>query len=131
MLVDDFRFRDKFHESLADSDIEMAIQMVETQFSGLKSLWQILLVDEREAKRKLCYNYLVAWWLCNMYPTKVKGIASNAGMPLSGKRIENLDLKFANMTSQSGSLKALETNVFGVQALEMIQSAPELYTLFP
>lgn len=131
MLVDDFRFRDKFHTTLDDADIEVAIQMVETQFSGLKTLWGMLQEQEREAKRKLVYNWLVAWHLANLFPAKLKDVASNAGVPLHSKRIENIELRFANMVSQSGSLQALQSNVFGIQALEMIQSAPELYTLFP
>jgi len=130
MLAGEFVFRDKFHTSITDMDVEMAIQFVETTFSGVATLWGVCSPEEAKAKRTLCYNYLVAWQLASLYPTKVQGAVSSPGVPLSSKKIENVELRFATTARQGGILAMLETNVFGIMALQLIQAAPETFMLF-
>lgn len=133
MLVADFIHRDMFHDSITDFDIEMAIQLVESTYSGIKTLWGPRFgytLAEHEEKVRACMNWLVAWQLAVLHPTKVLGTVSSAGMPLISKKIENIELKFQSIANQEGALKLLETSIYGEQALAMIQTAPEMYTMF-
>jgi hypothetical protein len=38
---------------------------------------------------------------------------------------------FRDTVRQTGSLEALTSNPFGIQALMMLQAAPEMFTLYP
>ena len=77
----------------------------------------------------LCYNYLVAWWLADAFPSYVTGIFTTGGVPLKEKKIGSVDLRFKDSTAQSG-LAQLETNYFGLRAEALIKSAPEMYKLY-
>lgn len=128
----DFKFRDKFDESITDIEFENALQMVNAQFSGVYSLWAAMSPAERLAKRELCINYLIGWQLMMMYPNSVDEMGSVGGMPLDSKRIGPIALKYRDLVRQSGSgvLDMLTTNTFGLLALQMLQAAPENYLLY-
>ena len=123
-LTGDFVFRDRFAQ-ITDEQISSACQEVLSRFAGVMSLWKICDVAIRDSKRKLCYNYLVAWLLTNQYPDKAVGVSGTGGMPLKAKKIADVSISY-NMPLKEGSLLAsLTTNSYGIAALEMIQTAPE------
>lgn len=123
MIVDDFRYRDKFPSLDADT-ITGAIDIIETGWYGVLSLWATLPADIRNRKRLLCENLLVAWYLADTYPTEVEGIVSNGGIPLTSKTIGDTSVTFADMPMQD-AMKVLSSNTFGLQAAQMIMTAPE------
>ena len=130
LLLEDFTFKDKFVD-LTDLQFSQALQMVNAEFSGVYTLWSILPPDERRAKRELCINYLLAWKLASMYPEQALGVSGTGGLPLSSKKAGPIFIKYKNLVRQEDSiLSMLTTNQYGVEALTMIQSAPEMYMVF-
>ena len=125
-----FRFKDRF-VGLSDSQFMDALQMVNAQFSGVYSLWSILPPEDAHAKRELCINYLIAWKLVQLYPEQAVGVAGTGGMPIGSKKAGPIFIKYKNMVRQEDSLLSmLTTNQYGIEALTMIQSAPEQYMLY-
>ena len=131
ILIRDFKFKDKF-VNLTQAQLDNAFAIVEVQFSGVNKLWGFLPPLEADAKRELCFNYLIAWMLTNLYPGQTTGVASSGAMPLSSKKAGPIFIKYRDSVRQSGSgvLESLTTNEFGIQALMMIQCAPECYMFF-
>lgn len=128
--LEDFMFSDNFVD-LTDSQLGKALQIVNAQFSGVYSLWALLPPQERDAKRKLCINYLLAWQLVTLYPDQAILGSGSGGMPLKSKKIDYINLQYRDVVRASGSgvLDMLTTNEWGMQALMLIQSAPENYML--
>lgn len=128
--LEDFMFSDKFVD-LTEIQLGRALQIVNAQFSGVYTLWALLPPPERDAKRKLCINYLLAWQLATLYPDQAIVSAGTGGMPLKAKKIDGISLQFRDLVRASGSgvLDMLTTNEWGLQALMMIQSAPDNYVL--
>ncbi len=131
MLLDDFQFRHNFL-NLTDDQLSKALQMVNAQFSGVYSLWDMLPPAEKQAKRKLCINYLLAWQLMTLYPLQVTGVSGTGGMPIASKKAGPIFIKYRDVVRQAGSgvLEMLTTNQFGMEALMMIQCAPENYMVY-
>lgn len=128
--LNDFMFRDKFVD-LSDAQLMVALQAVNAQFSGVYSLWSFLPPDDARAKRELCINYLWAWKLVQLYPEKAIGVAGTGGMPIGSKKAGPIFIKYKNLVRQEEStLSMLTTNQYGIEALTMIQNAPENYTVF-
>lgn len=126
----DFRFRDRFI-GLTDEQFQSALQIINAEFSGVYSLWSILPPNEARAKRELCINYLLAWKLVQMYPETAVGVSGTGGIPLAMKKAGPIMLKYKGLVLQEGSvLSMLTTNSYGVEALTMIQSAPENFLLY-
>lgn len=128
--LNDFIFKDKF-VGLSDSQFAQALQIVNAQFSGVYSLWSILPPADARAKRELCINYLIAWKLVQMYPDIAVGVAGTGGMPIGSKKAGPIFIKYKDMVRQEESmLSMLATNQYGIEALTMIQSAPEMYKVY-
>lgn len=127
----DFKFKDRFLD-LTDMQFQSALQIVNAQFSGVYSLWASLPPDEATAKRELCINYLLGWQLTVLYPNQAIDAGSTGSMPLASKRIDKISIKYRDTLRQAGSgtLDMLTTNSYGLQALQMIQNAPENYVLY-
>lgn len=130
LLLDDFKFRDRFI-GLTESQFTQALQIINAEFSGVYTLWSILPPDEAYAKRELCINYLVAWKLASMYPENAVDISGTGGVPLISKKAGPIFIKYKSLVRQEDSiLSMLTTNQYGIEALTMIQSAPEMYQVF-
>lgn len=128
--LNDFKFRNSFID-LTDEQVQGALQMINAQFSGVYSLWSILPPRDACAKRELCINYLTAWKLTQLYPEQSIGVAGTGGIPLAAKRAGPISIRYKDMANQEGSvLSMLTTNQFGVEALTMIQSSPEMYVVY-
>lgn len=128
MLPSDFAYSSNF-SGLSDTQIQNAINAVETVYYGALLCWEALPEPVRTNKRLMLENLLVAWYLANFYPTNVRGIVSNGGMPLSSKSIGGTTVSFATITAQEG-MEALNSNTFGLQALSMMQAAPERLSIY-
>ena len=126
-LAGDFEFRNRFRD-LSDEQVTQACQEIHARFSGILTLWRVCRADIREAKRRLCMNYLVAWLLTNKYPDQAIGVSGMGGIPLKSKHIADITLSYNLPLRESSLLSSLTTNSYGVAALEMIQTAPENYT---
>lgn len=127
MELNDFRFKDEFI-NLTEPQFAKALQITNAQFSGVYSLWSILPPEESKAKRELCISYLLAWKLVEMYPDQALNAAGTGGMPLSSKKVGPIFIKYKSMVRQEDStLAMLTTNHYGIEALTMLQSAPETY----
>ena len=123
-----FKFSRNF-TGLIQADYDLAYDEVYTRFYGVSTLWNTLPEDLREAKRTLCYNYLVAWYLADMYPLKVKGIDAD-GRPVSSKSIGGTSISFAQLGNKDSSLQELSTNTFGLKAKAMMETAPEMMGIY-
>lgn len=132
LLLADFKFRDAFSPELSDDKVAYALVQVNVQFSGVYKLYGVLPPDEAEAKRVLLINYLVAWKLMMLFPDLVLYGSGVGGMPLASKRAGPISVQYRELVRQSGTgiLDLLTTNQFGLEALLMIESAPETYELF-
>lgn len=129
--IADFKFSHNFI-NLTVEQLQKALQIINAQFSGVYSLWSMLPPPERDAKRELCVNYLLAWQLMTLYPLQVTGVGGTGGMPLASKKAGPVFIKYRDVVRQSGSgtLDMLTTNQFGLEALQMLQSAPENYMFY-
>lgn len=130
LLLGDFKFRDRFQD-LTDAQIAQALQMVNAQFSGVYTLWSILPPEEARSKRELCINYLLGWQLAYSFPENAVGVQGVGAVPLTSKKIGPIALHYRDLVRQAGSgmLDMLTTNEFGIQALLMLQTAPEMFML--
>lgn len=128
MTRNEFIFAENF-PTLTDVQIHAAFEEVTTLFFGVKDLWHVLPLEVAERKRKLCYNYLLAWRLLDLNPTAASGVIGNGGMAVSSKSIGGTSLSFQDMEVQEG-IKQLNSNVFGQKALVMIQGAPERFGIY-
>jgi len=128
--LDDFIFKDDFAD-LTDLQYTRALQIINAEFSGVYTLWSILPPDEARAKRELCINYLVAWKLAQLYPGAALHVSGTGALPIQSKKAGPIFIKYRDMVSQEGSvLSMLTTNNYGVEALTMIQSAPDMYEVY-
>lgn len=128
MTAGDFIYRDNF-PSLTDMQINQAISEVSAMFSGVLELWGVITEPLRSAKRKLCLNLLVGWYLMDTKPSAAIGVMGSGGMAISSKSIGGTSLSITDMEAQEG-LKQLNSNVFGQKALMMIQGAPERHGIY-
>ena len=124
----DFKYADNF-PTLTDMQINSAYEIVSVMFSGVLTLWRVLAEPIRSAKRNLCRNLLVAWYLLDSNPQSAVGVMGNGGMAVTSKSIGGTSLSFDSMDAQEG-IKQLNSNVFGQKALMMIQSAPERFGIY-
>lgn len=125
-----FLFRDDFVD-LTDDQFRKALQIVNTEFSGIPTLWSILPPDVANAKRELCINYLIAWKLSSLYPDQALSSVGTGGIPLESKKVGPITIKYSDTLRQGNSiLSMLTTNQYGIEALTMIQSAPEMFQVY-
>jgi hypothetical protein len=117
-----FMFARNFNGLIQD-DYDQAYLEVSTKYSGISTLWGILDEAIKQAKRDLCYQYLTAWYLADLYPAKVTGIDAD-GRPLTSKSIGGVSVSFSQQQGQD-SLMELTSNTFGMKAKSMIESCPE------
>lgn len=124
----DFKYADNF-PTLTDTQINDACEIVSVMFSGVLHCWRSLAAPIRDAKRELCLNLLVAWYLLDTNPQSATGVLGNGGMAVSSKSIGGTSISFEGMDAQEG-IKQLNSNVFGQKALLMIQSIPERFSIY-
>ena len=127
MLAGDFRFTARF-TNLPSGAIEEAIDYIEVAWCGIRTLWTRLKPALRDEKRELCINYLVAWYLADLYPASIQGVYTQNGANIRSKNIGGTEISF-NSRKVQASLEVLTTNIFGLRALDMIASCPDMFLL--
>lgn len=129
MIPSDFVYTANF-PTLTSDQIQSGIDAVETMYYGTTQLWAIMPDPVRTNKRTLIENLLVAWWLANMFPGDVIGIMADGGMPLSSKSIGGVSLTKMQIDGLDPVMAVLQSNTFGLQALSMIRTAPEMAGIY-
>jgi len=108
----------------ADNIIDTAIDAVYDIFSGVATLWNLQDKQTWFDKTRRCYLYLTAWYIADIYPKYVAGVAVMGAIPLKEKKIGGVDLKFDTEFINSGKgsnlLKGLLSNPFGKMAYTMV-----------
>ena len=111
---------------LNESEFEEAKDAVTAMWYGVFELWEPLPSDVRMVKRELILNYLIMWYLADMFPTRLTGgVMGTGGMPLNSKTIKSINIQFRKLNLPE-SYDALGSNQFGIKAAEMIRFAPEM-----
>ena len=115
---------------LKEIEFEEAKDAVIAMWYGVFELWAPLPGNVRMLKRELVLNYLIMWYLADMFPTRLTGgIMGSGGMPLNSKTIKSVNLQFRKLQLPE-SYDALGTNQFGIKAAEMIRYAPEMMGVY-
>ena len=127
MLAGDFRFANRFTE-LPEGAVEEAITYIEVAWYGITTLWAKLPSEVRSEKRELCINYLVAWYLADLYPASIQGVYTQNGANIRSKNIGGTEISF-NPRKVQASLEVLTTNILGLRALDMIASCHDMFLL--
>jgi len=110
---------------LKEAEFDEAKDAVIAMWYGVFELWGSLPTNVRMVKRELVLNYLIMWYLADMYPTRLTGgIMGTGGMPVNSKTIKSINIQFRKLNLPE-SYDALGTNQFGIKAAEMIRFAPE------
>jgi hypothetical protein len=127
-----FVYRSNFPNVLVVTDtvVQGSIDYVNAVYSGVFLLWAEVDQATQYAKRIAAENLLVAWRLSNLYPSELTGVVSNGGLPLSTKSVGGTSLAFRDMPTVQDALSPLMSNTFGMDALTMILSAPERFTIY-
>lgn len=115
---------------LTEEEFEEAKDVVTSMWYGVFELWEPLSAEIRMVKRELVLNYLIMWYLADMYPLRLtNGVMGTGGMPLNSKTIKSINIQFRKLQLPA-SYEALGTNQFGVKAAEMIRYAPEMMGIY-
>ena len=110
---------------LNESEFEEAKDAVTAMWYGVFELWEPLPGDVRMVKRELILNYLIMWYLADMFPTRLTGgVMGTGGMLLNSKTIKSINIQFRKLNLPE-SYDALGSNQFGIKAAEIIRFAPE------
>ena len=115
---------------LTEEEFEEAKDVVTSMWYGVFELWEPLPADVRMVKRELILNYLIMWYLADMFPLRLtKGVMGTGGMPLNSKTIKSINIQFRKLQLPP-AYEALGTNQFGIKAAEMIRYAPEMMGVY-
>lgn len=129
LVFENFKFS-RYVAGLTAEEFEEAKDAVTAMWYGVFELWEPLPGEIRMAKRELVLNYLIMWYLADMFPTRLQGgLMGSGGMPLLGKTIKSVQLQFRKLNLPD-SYEALSTNQFGVKAAEMVHYAPEMMGVY-
>jgi hypothetical protein len=121
----------KLSESKHDGLISEAIDAVYDIFYGVATGWDMHKPQVWFDKTRRCYLLLTAWYIADRYPAFVAGVPGMGGLPLKRKKIGSVDLTFADgaIDPASQMKTALRSNVWGSQALIMIETMPRKFLL--
>jgi hypothetical protein len=131
--VEDFRryFLTSFPKLMAeehDGLIQDAIDTVYAMFTGVNTIWDKHPGKVWNEKSRVCYRLLTAWYIGDTASWAVAGVPVMGGIPLKRKKIDGVDLTFADTVSYGnknyeGLLESLNSNPWGRKALLMIKAA--------
>ena len=125
----DFTYTNKF-SNLTEDEFSEAKEIVKAMWFGVTQLWAVCDEEVRNQKRSAVLNLLIAWYLADMYPTRlVGGIQTSGGMPITRKRIRDVDISYAQLNLPQ-AYDALGSNQFGVKAANLIRYAPEMMGIY-
>ena len=129
------RYGQNFPDLLAEDKndiLDTCIEDVYTLFYGVGELWSHLDREEYVLKTQLCYGFLTAWYIADLFPDFTLGVMSTGGIPLKSKQIGGTKIIFGEASKKTGAvnnadlLQALKSNVFGAKAYLMIKTSGKL-----
>ena len=129
------RYGQNFPDLIAedkDDILDTCIEDVYTLFYGVGELWSHLDREEYVLKTQLCYGFLTAWYIADLFPDFTLGVMSTGGIPLKSKQIGGTKIIFGEASKKTGAvnnadlLQALKSNVFGAKAYLMIKTSGKL-----
>lgn len=133
ITVADFRryFSASFPKLMAaeyEGLIQDAIDTVYAMFTGVSTLWDLHPDRVWHEKTTVCYRLLTAWYIGDTAPWAVAGVAVMGGLPLKRKKIDGVDLTFADAAGSSNRdyldlLESLKSNAWGNKARLMLQAS--------
>jgi len=125
----DFTYKNKFTD-LTEEEFTEASNIVRAMWSGVLEMWGACEESVRNQKRSAVLNLLLAWYLADMYPTKLTGgMQTSGGMPISSKRIREVEITYAKLNLPQ-AYDALASNQFGVKAAMLIRYAPDMMGIY-
>ena len=125
----DFTYKNKF-SNLTEDEFSEAKDIVKAMWFGVTQLWAVCDEEVRNQKRSAVLNLLIAWYLADMYPTRlVGGMQTSGGMPITRKRIRDVDISYASLHLPQ-AYDALASNQFGVKAAMLIRYAPDMMGIY-
>ncbi len=125
----DFTYKNKFTE-LTEDEFTEAKNIVKAMWYGVTQLWAVCEEEVRNQKRSAVLNLLIAWYLADVYPTRLTGgMQTSGGMPITRKRIRDVDISYASLNLPQ-AYDALGSNQFGVKAANLIRYAPEMMGIY-
>ena len=117
-------FAEADKKDIADSILHEAIEAVYSMWVGVSYLWE---GHDRQVwyeKTRLCYRYLICWYIADLYPEYSRGIMSTAGLPILKKKIGPIDITYdKEALSSDDLLSPLLSNAFGAKAHLMIKTS--------
>ena len=119
-------FADESRKDIADEILHEAIEAVYSMWVGVSYLWQGHESQVWYEKTRLCYRFLICWYIADLYPEYARGIISTAGLPIVKKKIGPIDITYDKEALSAGStdlLAPLLSNPFGAKAHLMIKTA--------
>jgi hypothetical protein len=133
ITVEDFRryFSASFPKLMVgehDGLIQDAIDTVYAMFTGVNTIWDLHPGKVWHEKSHVCYRLLTAWFIADTNPDFVAGVPVMGGLPLKRKKVDGVDLTFADGTGSGNKeylnlLESLKSNTWGGKARMMILSA--------
>lgn len=125
----DFTYKSKFVD-LTEEEFTEARGIVMAMWSGVLSMWNACENSIKLQKRSAVMNLLLAWYLADVYPSKVTGgVQTSGGMPITHKRIRDVEISYAALNLPA-AYDALASNQFGVKAAMLIRSAPDMMGVY-
>ena len=116
-------------DETTDGLIEAAIDTVYAMFTGVAPIWDMQPEEVWYEKTVTCYRLLTAWYIGDMYPMYVAGIPTMGGMLLKRRKIDGVDLTFADGSGAAGVkkdyqdlLEDLKSNPWGSKARTMLKA---------
>ena len=119
-------FADDSRRDVAEEILHEAIEAVYSMWVGVSYLWQGHEKQVWYEKTRLCYRFLICWYIADLYPEFSRGIVSTAGLPILKKKIGPIDITYDKEALSAGStdlLAPLLSNPFGAKAHLMIKTA--------
>jgi hypothetical protein len=118
-------FADESKKEIADEILHEAIEAVYSMWVGVSYLWQGQEKQVWYEKTRLCYRFLICWYIADLYPDYARGILSTGGLPIASKKIGPVSITYNKEALSAGSMDLLSpllSNVFGAKAHLMIKT---------
>jgi hypothetical protein len=119
-------FANEDMKDAADEILRESIESVYSMWAGVSTLWQGHDEQLWYEKTRLCYRFLICWYIADLYPEFSAGILSTGGLPIARKKIGPIDIVYDKDTFAQGSLDLLApllSNAFGAKAHLMIKTS--------
>ena len=119
-------FADADQKDTTDAILADAIESIYSMWPGVAYLWQGHDEQVWFEKTRLCYRFLICWYIADLYPLYSRGIVSTGGLPIVKKKIGPIDITYGKDALESKSadiLAPLLSNPFGAKAHLMIKTA--------